>query len=73
MGQTAVVDAVMDVGGVDTTVEIAHVAPVVTTGSMEIGDVKDALRIRQLPLNGRSITNLFKLTPGVEGDIAPRV
>src|SRR5207249_4445231 len=41
--------------------------------SGEISDVKDALRIRQLPLNGRSISNLFDLTPGVEGGGNARV
>ena len=40
---------------------------------MEINDVKDALRIRQLPLNGRDVRNLFNLTPGVEGGGVPRV
>ena len=37
-----------------------------------MSDVKDALRIHDLPLNGRSVTNLFDLTPGVEGGGNPR-
>src|SRR5206468_4083279 len=41
--------------------------------SGEISDVKDALRIRQLPLNGRTISNLYDLTPGVEGGGNARV
>lgn len=72
-GQTAVVDAWMQVGSVDTVVEVTGAAPVITTESSEIGDVKDALRIRQLPLDGRNISNLFTLTPGVEGGANPRV
>ncbi|HYO80345.1 MAG TPA: carboxypeptidase-like regulatory domain-containing protein, partial [Bryobacteraceae bacterium] len=72
-GQTAVVDAAMQVGSVDTVVEVTGAAPVITTESSEIGDVKDALRIRQLPLDGRNISSLFALTPGVEGGANPRV
>lgn len=72
-GQTAVVDATMEVGSVDTVVEVTGAAPVINTESSEIGDVKDALRIRQLPLDGRNISSLFTLTPGVEGGANPRV
>ena len=39
---------------------------------MQVADVKDELRIHQLPLNGRQVSNLFNLTPGVEGGGAPR-
>jgi hypothetical protein len=72
-GQTAVVDASMQVGSVDTVVEVSGAAPVITTESSEVGDVKDAQRIRQLPLDGRNISNLFALTPGVEGTGSPRI
>jgi hypothetical protein len=72
-GQTAAIDASMEVGSVDALVEVSDVAPPITTIGMEINDVKDALRIRQLPLNGRDVRNLFNLTPGVEGGGVPRV
>ena len=72
-GQTAAIDPSLEVGSVDTVVEVTGVAPVITTEGMEISDVKDALRIRQLPLDGRQITNLFDLTPGVEGGGNARV
>jgi hypothetical protein len=72
-GQTAVIEPVLEVGSVDTVVEVSGAAPVITTESSEISDVKDVVRIQQLPLNGRSITNLFDLTPGVEGGGNPRV
>ncbi|MBL8228151.1 MAG: TonB-dependent receptor [Bryobacterales bacterium] len=72
-GQTATIEPVMEVGSVDAVVEVTGAAPVITTESSEIGDVKDAQRIRQLPLDGRSIATLFDLTPGVEGGGAPRV
>jgi len=72
-GQTLDLSPALEVGSVDTVVEVSGAAPVITTSTSEIADVKDALRIRQLPLNGRSITNLFALTPGVEGTGSPRV
>ncbi len=72
-GQTAVVDASLEVGSIDTVVEVTGAAPIITTESAEIADVKDAQRIRQLPLNGRDVTALFSLTPGVEGGANPRV
>ena len=73
VGETAVVDPKLDVGTVDTVVEVADAAPIISTEGSAIADVKDFLRIRQLPLNGRSVTNLFNLTAGVEGGGNPRV
>ncbi len=72
-GQTAVIEPTLEVGSVDTVVEVTGAAPVITTESSEVGSVKDNVRIQQLPLNGRSITNLFDLTPGVEGGGNPRI
>ncbi len=73
VGQTAALEPLLDVGAVETVIEVADSTPVMTTVGMEISDVKDARRIEQLPLNGRSITTLFNLTPGVEGGGNPRV
>src|SRR5436309_5514181 len=61
-----------EVGSLTSTVEVTAVSPVITLEGMQIADVKDELRIHQLPLNGRSVSNLFNLTPGVEGGGAPR-
>ncbi len=72
-GQTAVVDAVMQVGAPETVVEVTGAAPVISMEGGQVSDVKDALRIHELPLNGRQVTNLFQLTAGVEGTAAPRV
>ena len=72
-GQNAVIEPKLEVGSVDTVVEVTDAAPIISTVGMEVGDIKDALRIEQLPLNGRSVTNLFNLTPGVEGGGEPRV
>jgi len=70
-GQTAVIEPALEVGTLANTVEVTDAAPMVETEKGTISDVKDALRIHELPLNGRQITNLFNLTPGVEGGGAP--
>jgi len=72
-GQTLVIDPALEVGSLESAVEVTGVAPVVTTQGAQVSDTKDALRIHNLPLNGRQITNLFDLTPGVEGGGNPRV
>lgn len=71
-GDSAVIDPRMEVGTIDSIVEVSDAAPIIATEGAQVSDVKDALRIRQLPLNGRLITNLFDLTPGIEGGANPR-
>ena len=73
VGQTATIDPKMEVGALENVVEVTGAAPIITTEGAQVSDVKDALRIHQLPLNGRAVTNLFDLTPGVEGGGNPRV
>ena len=73
VGQVATIDAILEVGELSATVEVTGVAPIIATEGMQISDIKDAMRITQLPLNGRQVSNLFNLTPGVEGGAAPRV
>jgi hypothetical protein len=72
-GQEAVIDPAMEVGDLSATVEVSGAAPTINTVGMDISNVKDFNRIRDLPLNGRSISNLFDLTPGVEGGGNARV
>ena len=66
-GQTLVVDPNMEVGSVDSIVEVTGNTFVVATEGAQVSDVKDALAIHDLPINGRQISNLFDLTAGVEG------
>ncbi len=73
VGQTAVVDPVLEVGEIQNVVEVTGVAPPINLESIDVSNVKDYQRIRQLPLNGRSISSLFNLTPGVEGGANARV
>jgi outer membrane receptor protein involved in Fe transport len=72
-GQTAVLDVGLEVGTVETVVEVSGAAPAISLESTEVGDVKGEALIRQLPLNGRAVSNLFNLTPGVEGGANPRI
>jgi hypothetical protein len=71
-GQNLTIDPTMEVGSLLTTVSVSDSAPTITTEGGQVSDVKDALRIHDLPLNGRQISNLFNLTPGVEGGANPR-
>src|SRR6266849_1848991 len=55
-GQTVVIDPAMEVGSLEATVEVTGAAPLVTTEGAQVSDTKDALRIHDLPLNGRQIS-----------------
>ncbi|HVX67830.1 MAG TPA: carboxypeptidase-like regulatory domain-containing protein, partial [Bryobacteraceae bacterium] len=72
VGQNVAIDPQLEVGTVQATIEVTGVAPIIETEKGSLADVKDALRIHELPLNGRQITNLFNLTAGVEGADSPR-
>jgi hypothetical protein len=54
VGQTVVVDPTLEVGSTSTTIEVTGAAPVITTEGSQVADVKDSLRIHQLPLNQRT-------------------
>ena len=73
VGQSAKVDPVLEVGQIQNLVEVSSAAAPITLESSDVSDVKDYQRIRQLPLNGRAISSLFDLTPGVEGGPNARV
>ena len=62
----------MEVGSLQSAVEVTGAAPVIATEGGQVSDVKDALRIHDLPIDGRQISNLFDLTPGVVGGSNPR-
>jgi len=69
VGQILDVDLTLLVGGPGLSVTVTAAADT----SVAVADVKDYLRIRQLPLNGRAISSLFDLTRGVEGGANARV
>jgi hypothetical protein len=70
--QTLVIDATMEIGSLQSAVEVTDAAPIIATQGGQVNDTKDALHIHSLPLNGRQISNMFDLTPGIVGGSSPR-
>jgi len=67
VGQSAVVDPVLEVGQTITEVSVRDVTPLVATESPALGYVLERERIDQLPINGRSVMALMQTVPGMEG------
>ncbi|HKV39079.1 MAG TPA: TonB-dependent receptor, partial [Blastocatellia bacterium] len=65
VGQTAVVDLSISVGGASEEVTIDGDAPVVSVATKDISGLVSERQIRDLPLNGRSYDQLLTLNPGV--------
>ena len=65
VGEPAVVDLVLEVGGFDQEVTVTAEAPNVRTGSAELSYLVGERAIQDLPLNGRNYTDLAYLQPGV--------
>jgi hypothetical protein len=63
--QKARIDVDLELGEVTETTTIVAAAPLVNTGSAELGTVIDERPIKELPLNGRNFATLVYLTPGV--------
>ncbi|PYU19577.1 MAG: hypothetical protein DMG32_24190 [Acidobacteria bacterium] len=65
VGAQQVLNFVLQVGQVTQTVEVTSAAPTVELASSAISAVVSATTVRELPLNGRSWTDLATLQPGV--------
>jgi Carboxypeptidase regulatory-like domain/TonB-dependent Receptor Plug Domain len=65
VGATQVIDVVMQVSGKVESVEVTAVTGQVESASSSISQVVNATTVRELPLNGRSWTDLATLEPGV--------
>ena len=65
VGQTARLDVRLEVGAVAETVEVTAAAPVLNTESAVKGDVVVKQEIVEMPLNGRSISDLAYMVPEV--------
>lgn len=61
----AVVNFTMSVGAAQTEITVTSEAPLVETASSAVRGLVDPQQIRDLPLNGRSFTDLVSLQPGV--------
>jgi hypothetical protein len=67
VGAQQVFDLSLQVGSAEkTVVEVTTEAPAVQLSSSEISAVVNATTVRELPLNGRSWTDLATLQPGVD-------
>src|SRR3982074_2285365 len=65
VGAQQTLDLVMRVGTIMTTVQVTTEAPTVQLSTSDISEVVNANTARELPLNGRSWTDLATLQPGV--------
>jgi hypothetical protein len=65
VGAQQLLDFTMQVGQMSQTVEVTSEAPTVELTSSALSAVVTATTVRELPLNGRSWTDLASLQPGV--------
>jgi hypothetical protein len=66
VGARQVFDLAMQIGTVTHKVEVTAEAPSIQLASSDISATVNATTVRELPLNGRSWTDLAALQPGVE-------
>ena len=69
------VDLVLDPGAVSQVIEVQAGAPVVNTENATIGNIMQSQAITTLPVNGRTLDRLIRISAGVTTDSAsnPRV
>src|ERR1700687_4986400 len=66
VGAQRTFDLALQIGTVSHRVEVTTEAPAVELATSDIGATVNATTVRELPLNGRSWTDLAALQPGVE-------
>jgi len=71
VNQTLRLDLAMKVGEVTQSVEVNGVAATLQTDSSTVATTVDNAKVVELPLNGRSFTQLTVLVPGAVGTGAP--
>ncbi len=62
---TARLDVSLQVGAASETIEVTTQAPLLQTESGTLGSQVEGKTVEQMPLNGRNVTNLIALVPGV--------
>jgi hypothetical protein len=65
INQQARIDVTMQVGDVQESIEVNATSPLLQTENATLGEVVGQEKIVNLPLNGRTFTQLAALTPGV--------
>jgi hypothetical protein len=73
--RTVRIDVELEPGTVTQTVEVRAATPVVNTENATIGNIMDSRAVTTLPLNGRTLDRLIRISAGVTTDSAsnPRV
>jgi carboxypeptidase family protein/TonB-dependent receptor-like protein len=69
VGRQAAVDFTLQVGTVSETVTVTGEAPLLETTNATVADLVSEGQMRDLPLNGRSFTDLVTIQPGVITDM----
>jgi hypothetical protein len=64
VGETRVLNVVMQLGGIKTEITVRELAPDLDQTTAAIGSVIEASQTQDLPLNGRSWVRLLTLVPG---------
>src|SRR5205823_10675019 len=64
VGQSARVDAILQIGSTTQEVTVSTTAPLVATTTSDVGQVVDRRVLEDVPLNGRAFWQLTQLTPG---------
>ncbi len=59
------IDLALQIGEISQSVEVVSEVPLVNATSQSLGTVVDSQKVRDLPLNGRTFTQLLVLQPGV--------
>ena len=65
VAQIADLNFALEAGDVTAVVEVSTATPLIESGSSAIGEVIQGKQIVELPLNGRNVLELARLTPGV--------
>ncbi|MBI3894956.1 MAG: TonB-dependent receptor [Acidobacteria bacterium] len=69
VGRQAVVDFTLQVGAVSERITVTGEAPLLETTNATVADLVTERQMRELPLNGRSFTDLTAIQPGVVTDL----
>src|ERR1700687_5327280 len=67
LNQVITLNAVLQIGTTQETVEVSGEAPLVDTSSTQLGAIMDSKQVAGLPLNARDTYQLLQLQPGVQG------
>src|SRR5262245_17922988 len=68
VGQRARVDATLQVGSFEESIQVAAASPIINSESASLGSVVPQAQISNLPLSIRNWDDLLSLVPGVQGE-----